>query len=337
MLEEQEPIELIKDQGSREKGEKEVTTPANFQTYIRRRRDVSTGSSRVSTASRQDGSADVCTASEIGSTAGEKEKDKVKAIMTEAEPEKKIKLQQRQERSSLEAPIRLEEEFNEEETKRITKDAEIAKQLQEEIDIAGKKEAVTKDDEAHDIDWSDPSVIRYHALQNRPRSVAEVRKNMIMYLKNHGGYKMKDFKGMSYNDIRPIFEKVWDQVHSFVPMNSEEDVQRLKRAGQDVEAEPVKRQRTEEVSESVQEQTNEEPKTDKLSQEHLNQMVIIVPYVEALQTKYPIIGWKVHSEDIMQFWKITRVGNHTEVYQVFEDVLKNFNRDDLVKLWILVQ
>ncbi|GKC64267.1 hypothetical protein Tco_1096865 [Tanacetum coccineum] len=35
--------------------------------------------------------------------------------------------------------------------------------------------------------------------------------------------------------------------------------------------------------------------------------------VEALQTKYPIIGWEVHSEDTMQFWKITRVGNYTEV------------------------
>ncbi|GJY81602.1 hypothetical protein Tco_0494353 [Tanacetum coccineum] len=42
---------------------------------------------------------------------------------------------------------------------------------------------------------------------------------------------------------------------------------RLKRAGQDVEAEPAKRQRTEEVSDSVQEQTDEDPKTDKLSQE----------------------------------------------------------------------
>ncbi|GKD81386.1 hypothetical protein Tco_1348225, partial [Tanacetum coccineum] len=48
------------------------------------------------------------------------------------------------------------------------------------------------------------------------------------------GYKMKDFKGMSYDDIRPIFEKVWDQINSFVPMDSE--VQRLKRASQDVEA-----------------------------------------------------------------------------------------------------
>ncbi|GJT59756.1 hypothetical protein Tco_1003289 [Tanacetum coccineum] len=158
---------------------------------------------------------------------------------------------------------------------------------------------------------------------------------MLMYLKNQGGYKMKDFKGMSYDDIRPIFEKVWDQVHSFVPMDSEEEVQRLKRAGQDVEAKPAKRQRTEEVSESVQEQT------DELSQEQLNQRYFIVPdegiNVEALQTKYPIIGWEVYSEDTMQFWKIIRVGNHTEVYQVFEDMLKNFDRDDLVKLWSLVQ
>ncbi|GKB95910.1 hypothetical protein Tco_0982047, partial [Tanacetum coccineum] len=71
-----------------------------------------------------------------------------------------------------------------------------------------RKEAVTEVDTAHVIDWNDPSVIRYHALQNRPRSVAEVRKNMMVYLKNQGGYKMKDFKGMSYDDIGPIFEKI---------------------------------------------------------------------------------------------------------------------------------
>ncbi|GJT49791.1 hypothetical protein Tco_0975948 [Tanacetum coccineum] len=192
-------------------------------------------------------------------------------------------------------------------------DAKIAKQLQEEYDKSGKKEAAAEVDTTHVIDWNDPTVIRYHALQNRPRSVAEVGKNMLLR----------------------------DQVHSFVPIDSEEEVQRLKRAGQDVEAKPAKRQRIEEVSKSVQEQTNKEPKIDELSQEQLNQIVIIVPdegiNVEALQTKYPIIGWKVYSEDIMQFWKIIRVGNHTEVYQVFEDMLKNFDRDDLVKLWSLIQ
>ncbi|GJS52467.1 hypothetical protein Tco_0625829 [Tanacetum coccineum] len=58
--------------------------------------------------------------------------------------------------------------------------------------------------------------------------------------------------------------------------------------------------------------------------------------VEALQTKYPIIDWEVYTEDSRMYWKIIKVGNHTEVYQIFEDMLKNFNRDDLVKLWSLV-
>nr|GEX29608.1 putative ribonuclease H-like domain-containing protein [Tanacetum cinerariifolium] len=53
-----------------------------------------------------------------------------------------------------------------------------------------------KGDQAHDINWSDPSVLRYHALQNRPFSKAEVRKNMCTYLKNRGGYKQSYFKGL---------------------------------------------------------------------------------------------------------------------------------------------
>ncbi|GJV63505.1 hypothetical protein Tco_1474333 [Tanacetum coccineum] len=196
----------------------------------------------------------------------EKRKDKGKTIMIEDESvQKKSKKQLEEERLSHEEAIRLQEQVDEEERKRIARDVEIAKQLQEEHDKVRKKEVVAKVDTAHVIDWNDPSVIRYHALQHRPRSAAEVRKNMIMYLKNQEGYKMKDFKCMSYDDIRPIFEKVWDQVHLFVHMDSEEEVQRLKRADQDVEAEPAKRQITKEVSESVQEQTDEEPKTNKLS------------------------------------------------------------------------
>ncbi|GKC68904.1 hypothetical protein Tco_1114787 [Tanacetum coccineum] len=171
-----------------------------------------------------------------------KKKDKGKEIVIEDESvQKKCKKQVQEEKLGYEEAIRLQEQIDEEERKRIAKDAEIAKQLQEEYDKARKKEAVTEVDIAHVIDWNDPSVIRYHALQNRPRSVAEVRKNMIMYLKNQRGYKMKDFKGMSYDDIRPIFEKAWDQIHSFVPMDSEEEVQRLKRAGQDAEPKPAKR------------------------------------------------------------------------------------------------
>ncbi|GJU23714.1 retrotransposon protein, putative, ty1-copia subclass [Tanacetum coccineum] len=57
---------------------------------------------------------------------------------------------------------------------RIARDTEIAKQLQEEFDRARQEqEVVAEADQAHDIDWSDPAVLRYHALQNRSFSVAE--------------------------------------------------------------------------------------------------------------------------------------------------------------------
>ncbi|GKA37653.1 hypothetical protein Tco_0724218 [Tanacetum coccineum] len=83
-----------------------------------------------------------------------------------------------------------------------------------------------------------------------------------------------------------------------------------------------------------------EESKDELSQEQLQQLMIIVPEeemnVEALQTKYPIIDWEVYTEDSRMYWKIIRVANHAEVYQIFEDMLKNFNRDELVKLWSLV-
>ncbi|GJS39931.1 hypothetical protein Tco_0564974 [Tanacetum coccineum] len=73
----------------------------------------------------------------------------------------------------------------------------------------------------------------------------------------------------------------------------------------------------------------------------LNKNLIIVleeeVNVEALQTKYPIIDWEVYTEDSRKYWKIIRVGDHTEVYQFFKDMLKNFDRDNLVKLWDLVR
>ncbi|GKA45479.1 putative ribonuclease H-like domain-containing protein [Tanacetum coccineum] len=115
--------------------------------------------------------------------------------------------------------------INEEEIQRISRDAEIAKQLQAEIDIA------------------------------RSFSKAEVRKNMCMYLKNQGGYKQSNFRGMSYEDIRPVFKRVWDQNQSFVPKDYEIEKEVMKRSGFDFQKPPAKRQKIGEISESVEEQS----------------------------------------------------------------------------------
>ncbi|GKC12104.1 hypothetical protein Tco_1008886 [Tanacetum coccineum] len=130
--------------------------------------------------------------------------DKGKAIMIESEPKKKSKKELEQERLSYAEAIRLEEQMNEEQRAQIARDEEIARQWDEEE----RKRAMAEAKSTKKIDWNDPSVIRYHSLKMKPKTVAQARRNMIKYLKNQGNYKISDFKGMSYNDIRPIFEKV---------------------------------------------------------------------------------------------------------------------------------
>nr|GEU70533.1 hypothetical protein [Tanacetum cinerariifolium] len=153
---------------------------------------------------------------QLGVFSAAKARDKGKAVMQEFNPTKKIKWR-------IQVQMSIDEELarklHEEELARFNAQ-------QEAIDIATKEKAISEGDQAHDIDWSDPTVIRYHTLQNKPRCVAEVRKSMYIYLKNQGGFKLSHFKGINYEDIRPIFEKVWDQIHSFVPMNYELEVQR---------------------------------------------------------------------------------------------------------------
>ncbi|GJQ96294.1 hypothetical protein Tco_0007433 [Tanacetum coccineum] len=140
-------------------------------------------------------------------------KDKGKAIMTESD-QKKSKKEIEQERLSFAEAIRLEEQMNEEQRAQIARDEEIARQWDEEE----RQRAMSEAKASKKIDWNDPSVIRYHALKMKPKTIAQARRNMIKYLKNQGNYKISDFKGMSYNEIRPIFEKVWDFNQHIEPM-----------------------------------------------------------------------------------------------------------------------
>ncbi|GJY47159.1 ribonuclease H-like domain-containing protein [Tanacetum coccineum] len=121
-----------------------------------------------------------------------------------------------------------------------------------------REEVLAEATQSQTIYWSDHDVLRYHALQNRPYSVAKVRKNMVMYLKNQAGYKQSYFKGMKYEQIRPIFEKVWDETHTFVPMDlkdkekgskkkaggSRKKTLAKKRAGEKQSDQSAKRQKT---------------------------------------------------------------------------------------------
>ncbi|GKF47024.1 hypothetical protein Tco_0136826, partial [Tanacetum coccineum] len=219
--------------GSREKGEKEVSTADVPVSTARPFSEVSTAAGRIMYSRKS----------------AEKSKDKGKAIVQEDESIlKKIKKQLEKERLGHEEAIRLQEQINEEERQRIVRDEEIARQLQEHIDIAKQEKVVDEAKESHDIDWSDPAMIRYHSPQNRPRSVAKVRKNLF---KDQAGYKMSYFKGMSYEEIRPLFERPWDQNHTFVPKDSKIEKEVMKRPRFDLQQESTQKKEEIEIEQDV--------------------------------------------------------------------------------------
>ncbi|GJU37058.1 hypothetical protein Tco_1185412 [Tanacetum coccineum] len=123
--------------------------------------------------------------------------------------------------------------------------------------------------------------------------------------KHMRGYTLQQLRGYSFDKIKNLFETTIRRVHTFVLIESE--IERvihelaagsLKRdAEEELDQESSKRQKIGESSEPAEEPKDKE---EELSQEELQQMMIIIleqgMNVEALQTKYPIIDWEIYTE-----------------------------------------
>ncbi|GJW51754.1 hypothetical protein Tco_0093105 [Tanacetum coccineum] len=236
----------------------------NVQTYTRRRREVSTGSGEVSTASRLVSIVDVCTTSELRSTAGVKAKDKGKAIMQEFEPPKKIK-----KRVQVQMSI----------------DEELAKKVQDEehARFNAEQEAKAKVEQEQEKYDFETALQLKRQLDEREEVEAKV---------NQGGYKMSHFKEISYEYIRPIFKRVWDQNQAFIPMGSTIEKEESSRKAEGRRKKSLARKRARETlsEESAKKQKLE----DDTEKEELQVYLDIVPEdeslnVDSLATKYLII------------------------------------------------
>nr|GEW65666.1 ribonuclease H-like domain-containing protein [Tanacetum cinerariifolium] len=89
-----------------------------------------------------------------------------------------------------------------------------ARDKQEKADMERALELQREYDEKEkNIDWSVvveqvqerhlDSIRKYQNLKKKPISIAQPRKNMIIYLKNMAGYKIEFFRGMAYDKKRP--------------------------------------------------------------------------------------------------------------------------------------
>ncbi|GKB89319.1 hypothetical protein Tco_0961591, partial [Tanacetum coccineum] len=147
---------------------------------------------------------------------------------------------------------------------------------------------------------------RAEERRNKPLTQAQQRTYMSNYIKHMGSHTLQQLRGYSFDEIKALFETTMRRVSTFVLMESEDDkaVPELatgsskRDAEEELDQESSKRQKTGESSELAEEPRDKED--DELSQEELQQMMIVVPKqgmnIEALQTK----------DDLVMLWSLVK-------------------------------
>nr|GEW31704.1 hypothetical protein [Tanacetum cinerariifolium] len=130
-------------------------------------------------------------------------------------------------------------------------------------------------------------------------------KNMMIYLKNVAGFKIDYFKGVTYDDIRLIFEKKFNSNVVFL--------QKTKEHMEEEDSKALKRLMPNDDDDDV--------------------------YTEAtpLALKVPVVDYEIYTENNKPYYKIKRADSSHQLYISFLSMLRNFNREDLDVLWNLVK
>nr|GEW32537.1 reverse transcriptase domain-containing protein [Tanacetum cinerariifolium] len=177
----------------------------------------------------------------------------------------------------------------------------------------------------------DNAVKRYQALKRKPQTEAQARKNMMIYLRNVAGFKMDYLKGMTYDDIRPIFEKHFNSNVAFLLKTKEqideEDSRALKRLSESQEDKAAKKQKLDEEVEELRKHLMIVPnKEDDVYTEETH-----------LARKVPVVDYEIYNENNKPYYKIKRVDGSHQLYLSFLSMLRNFDIEDLEVLWQLVK
>nr|GEY26190.1 uncharacterized mitochondrial protein AtMg00810-like [Tanacetum cinerariifolium] len=190
-----------------------------------------------------------------------------------------------------------------------------------------KKQAQIEQNEAYARELK----VELNANINWNKVIKHARKNMMVYLKNMAGFKMDFFKGMTYDEIRPIFKKHFNSIVAF-----------LEKGEKELEEEASKQSKRK--SETSEEKAAKKQKLDEEVYEFKTHLQIIPNdeddvYTEAthLDLKVPVVDYQIHTEHNKPYYKIIRVDGTHQLFLSFISLLRNFNREDLEMLWKIVQ
>nr|GEX09905.1 hypothetical protein [Tanacetum cinerariifolium] len=165
---------------------------------------------------------------------------------------------------------------------------------------------------------------RAKEIRNKPPTKAQQKNLMCTYMKNMEGFKKKDFKGKSFDDIKKCLTKFTKNVEESRKKNQAEVSEgSSKREGEELEQESAKKQKlVEQVQDEVYDTTELKkclemvPKDDDLA-------IKATPISSRSST---IVYYKIYREWKKSYFKIIRADGNSQNYLTFGTMFKNFNK-----------
>ncbi|GJW36807.1 reverse transcriptase domain-containing protein, partial [Tanacetum coccineum] len=330
------------------------------------REEINTGIEEVSTGSTK---VDSGTTSKRGQREG-----KAPMVEEDIQATHKTKEQMRQEEAGLEEAIKLQAQLDEEVAKQIHLDKMIAKRMAEEEALTEqqKKRKAQVQFEAQFYTKEDWDAIKAKLEANAEltkdvlgkdlpeQDFAKRMAEMVNQIKKHFAEeraKLSQLKKLKFEEIKEEFDKLVQQIDTFVPINLEATKAKLKRYREELQTKTSKKQKIDDkdvpaIGEKVVEVKEEEPvkrkkqkarkgiKIDKSAQEdsetNKEESVEAMNPTPLTTKSDSVVNWKIFQQGQRSIYQIMRANRADTVYMSFGAMIKDFTREDLIKLYRLV-
>ncbi|GJS57323.1 anticodon-binding aminoacyl-tRNA synthetase, class 1a [Tanacetum coccineum] len=202
---------------------------------------------------------------------------------------------------------------------------------------------------------------RAKAKRNKPMTQSQLRIYMSNYLKNQGTWKLSQLKKLKFKEIKEEFDKLVQQIDTFVPINLEATKAKLKRYREELQTKTSKKQRFDDkdvpaIGEKVAEVKEEEPvkRTGKRKKQKARKGISVdknaqgdseTDKEESVEAMNPtpldtksnsVVNWKIFQQGERSIYQIMRANGADTVYMSFGAMIKDFTREDLIELYRLV-
>ncbi|GJT21878.1 retrovirus-related pol polyprotein from transposon TNT 1-94 [Tanacetum coccineum] len=176
---------------------------------------------------------------------------------------------------------------------------------------------------------------RAKAKRNKPMTQSQLRIYMSNYLKNQGTWKLSQLKKLRFEEIKEEFDRVVQQIDTFVPIDFEATKEKLKRYREELQTKTSKKQKIDDkdvpaIGEKVTEVKEEQPvkRTGKRKKQKARKGISVDKNAQG--------DLETDKEESVEAMNPTPLATKSNIYMSFGAMIKDFPREDLIELYRLV-